>query len=279
MEVEGALSQEEVDNLHRSKKKQKQGVVKDFSGVSVVKETQLLGEQASVSSRPDICRGSLINSGANNGDDDSEYHSDSKADEEDSDSEEEFLSTLDPLCPVVKLSKKELKNLSIPWKRAVIVKLLGKKVGLKMLPNRLAKLWQPKSFMDIIYLENDYFLPPPVTPSVQSLRKQRRAVSPSVGPSVQQSARAVQPFRSRSAAAFRSSVAPSAPPFRSHRNVQQRQVLRSVPIYSVAAPEQLRQLRSTLFSNSVAAPLSSSVAAPLSSSDLLRSQLRFAAPT
>lgn len=38
------------------------------------------------------------------------------------------------------------------------MKLLGKRVGLRFFQNRLMKMWQPVGTMDVIDLENDYFL-------------------------------------------------------------------------------------------------------------------------
>ncbi|KAJ1377413.1 Ribonuclease H-like superfamily [Sesbania bispinosa] len=72
--------------------------------------------------------------------------------------DEELLASWDPLCPIAKLTKEEKKCICIPWKRSVIIKLMGKRIGFKMLQNRLSKLWQPSSGMEIIDLENDYFL-------------------------------------------------------------------------------------------------------------------------
>ncbi|KAJ1408029.1 hypothetical protein SESBI_23885 [Sesbania bispinosa] len=64
----------------------------------------------------------------------------------------------DPLCPTVKVSKAELKYPCQPWRKAILVKLLGKRLGMKFLRQRLIKLWQPEGGMDMIDLENDYFL-------------------------------------------------------------------------------------------------------------------------
>ncbi|KAJ1406035.1 hypothetical protein SESBI_25487 [Sesbania bispinosa] len=64
----------------------------------------------------------------------------------------------DPLCPIVKVTKAEIKYACQPWRIAIIVKLLGQKMGMKFLRQRLIKLWQPEGGMDMIDLENDYFL-------------------------------------------------------------------------------------------------------------------------
>ncbi|KAJ1401838.1 hypothetical protein SESBI_28468 [Sesbania bispinosa] len=56
------------------------------------------------------------------------------------------------------VSVDQLKRACKPWQNSVIVKLLGKKVGLKFLQLRLLKLWNTLGDMEIIDLEYDYFL-------------------------------------------------------------------------------------------------------------------------
>lgn len=62
------------------------------------------------------------------------------------------------MFPVISVSKEETKAACQPWKRALIDKLLGKQIGLRFLHNRLLKLWNPKGEMEIVDLENYYFL-------------------------------------------------------------------------------------------------------------------------
>lgn len=64
----------------------------------------------------------------------------------------------DPLCPVFKVTKEELKEAQQQWRMLLIVNLLGKKVGLRILQTRLMKLWKPIGVMDVIDLENDYYI-------------------------------------------------------------------------------------------------------------------------
>ncbi|KAJ1439231.1 hypothetical protein SESBI_02602 [Sesbania bispinosa] len=181
------LSAEEADNLVRNNKEQKhvsfpEPLLVESQTVSLVKESPLqesLPQADSVQMPKDLfptttslnfLRGVVsykdIFIGANEG---SEHESDSGCDSFSSDSgdedngdedqiDEELLSLWDPGCPIVKISKKEKKSICIPWKRTVIIKLLGKRVGYKMLQNRLYKLWHPSSGMEIIDLENEYFL-------------------------------------------------------------------------------------------------------------------------
>ncbi|XP_057418503.1 uncharacterized protein LOC130712715 [Lotus japonicus] len=65
---------------------------------------------------------------------------------------------IDPLCPVIKITKQELREARSPWKKAVIVQLLGKKMGLGFMRTRLQNLWQPLGSMEIIDLAHGYFV-------------------------------------------------------------------------------------------------------------------------
>ncbi|XP_061349017.1 uncharacterized protein LOC133294382 [Gastrolobium bilobum] len=64
----------------------------------------------------------------------------------------------DPFCPTYRFSKELYKESCRPWKQAVIIKLLGKKVGVKFLLNRLLKMWNLSGTHEFIDMENDYFL-------------------------------------------------------------------------------------------------------------------------
>lgn len=64
----------------------------------------------------------------------------------------------DPECPAIKLTKKEKLRLRKPWRQSLIIKVMGRKVGYAYLLNRLNTIWHPKSRMELITLENDYFL-------------------------------------------------------------------------------------------------------------------------
>ncbi|KAJ1437591.1 hypothetical protein SESBI_03587 [Sesbania bispinosa] len=140
------LSQEEKNNLRRSTKKQKHVRL----SLNLIEELFLIRIYVWAPPSPQV----------DHEDDDGvdEGYSYSSDSEEDDSDLQDFLAKRDPLCPIDKITKREKKNLAIPWKRAIIVKLLRKKIGLKLLQSRLSKLWQPFSSMDIIDLENDYFL-------------------------------------------------------------------------------------------------------------------------
>ncbi|XP_073015397.1 uncharacterized protein [Primulina eburnea] len=61
-------------------------------------------------------------------------------------------------CPVIKLSKEEKNRLRAPWRQTLIVKVLGRSIGYNYLLRRIKTLWKPKSLIDLVALENDYFI-------------------------------------------------------------------------------------------------------------------------
>lgn len=61
-------------------------------------------------------------------------------------------------CPIIKLTKEEKRNIHRPWKLVLIIKVLGRKVGYNCLLNRIKPLWHPKSKMDLVAIEYDYFV-------------------------------------------------------------------------------------------------------------------------
>ncbi|CAI8594615.1 unnamed protein product [Vicia faba] len=61
-------------------------------------------------------------------------------------------------CPNFIFSEEEEKRIQKPWRRDVIVKLLGKRIGYKVLESRLNQIWVHKGIISIIDLSNDYYL-------------------------------------------------------------------------------------------------------------------------
>jgi hypothetical protein len=61
-------------------------------------------------------------------------------------------------CPEFVFSKQEEKRIYRPWRRGVIVKLLGRRIGYKALETRLKQMWVRKGVISIIDLSNDYYL-------------------------------------------------------------------------------------------------------------------------
>ncbi|XP_058727196.1 uncharacterized protein LOC131598631 [Vicia villosa] len=61
-------------------------------------------------------------------------------------------------CPSFIFSEAEEKRIQKRWRRGVIVKLLGRKIGYKALETRLNQMWVRKGVISIIDLSNDYYL-------------------------------------------------------------------------------------------------------------------------
>lgn len=66
--------------------------------------------------------------------------------------------TFNPLRPKVSLSKEEIREARKPWVNSVIIKLLGRRINMKFLQQRLLKMWNPAGELALIDLENDYYL-------------------------------------------------------------------------------------------------------------------------
>lgn len=64
----------------------------------------------------------------------------------------------DPTCPNIRLSAKEKEHIREPWRQMLIVKVMGRMVGYVYLLRRLQAMWRPKSRIELIALDNDYFL-------------------------------------------------------------------------------------------------------------------------
>lgn len=95
-----------------------------------------------------------------NGADYNESSEDSEMwDDEDSEEEsfnEEFKDH-DPLCPHINITTEERK-LFKPWRKALIIKLLRRRIGYKFLYSRLSKLWNLSGNFELIDLQNKFFL-------------------------------------------------------------------------------------------------------------------------
>lgn len=74
------------------------------------------------------------------------------------DEEEDEDMENDKECPLIRLTKEEKARLRRPWRQSLIIKVMGKKVGYTYLLRRLNTIWNPKSRMELITLDNDYFL-------------------------------------------------------------------------------------------------------------------------
>ncbi|XP_058763130.1 uncharacterized protein LOC131636537 [Vicia villosa] len=61
-------------------------------------------------------------------------------------------------CPEIILSEKEEERIAGPWRKGVIVKMLGKRIGYRALENRLNQMWARNGTISVVDLGNDYFM-------------------------------------------------------------------------------------------------------------------------
>ncbi|XLR48017.1 hypothetical protein S83_032677 [Arachis hypogaea] len=61
-------------------------------------------------------------------------------------------------CPTIPVSKEEFEDWCKPWRNALIIKVLGKRVGLAFLEQRLKRDWVKKGTIHVIDMDRDYFL-------------------------------------------------------------------------------------------------------------------------
>lgn len=58
----------------------------------------------------------------------------------------------DPLCPSIHITAEERENLCRPWRKALIIKLLGRRIGYRILYGRIQKLWNLAGTFELIDL-------------------------------------------------------------------------------------------------------------------------------
>ncbi|XP_031124226.1 uncharacterized protein LOC116026940 [Ipomoea triloba] len=75
-----------------------------------------------------------------------------------SDDEEEADDDVDPHCPIIRVTREEKVRLRSKWKQTLIVKVMGRNVGYGYLLRRLTSLWKPKARMELVTVDNGYFL-------------------------------------------------------------------------------------------------------------------------
>ncbi|XP_031120629.1 uncharacterized protein LOC116023759 [Ipomoea triloba] len=75
-----------------------------------------------------------------------------------SDDEEEADDDIDINCPVIRLSREEKVRLWSKLKQTLIVKVMGRSMGYGYLLRRLTSLWRPKARMELVTVDNRYFL-------------------------------------------------------------------------------------------------------------------------
>ncbi|RYR43110.1 hypothetical protein Ahy_A08g039539 [Arachis hypogaea] len=61
-------------------------------------------------------------------------------------------------CPTIPVSKEEFEEWYKPWKNALMVKVLGKRVSFSFMEQRLRRDWEGKGKIHVIDMNHDYFL-------------------------------------------------------------------------------------------------------------------------
>ncbi|XP_061357635.1 uncharacterized protein LOC133301939 [Gastrolobium bilobum] len=64
----------------------------------------------------------------------------------------------DPLCPSFKLSREQHKEDCKQWRRALIIKLLGKRMGARFLMARVIRMWNLMGVYEVIDMDNGYLV-------------------------------------------------------------------------------------------------------------------------
>ncbi|XP_061363633.1 uncharacterized protein LOC133307191 [Gastrolobium bilobum] len=64
----------------------------------------------------------------------------------------------DPLCPSFKLSREQHKEDCKQWRKALIIKLLGKRMGARFLMARVIRMWNLMGVYEVIDMDNGYLV-------------------------------------------------------------------------------------------------------------------------
>ncbi|XP_031124339.1 uncharacterized protein LOC116027054 [Ipomoea triloba] len=75
-----------------------------------------------------------------------------------SEDEEDGDDDIDKNCPIIRLTREEKVRLRSKWKQTLIVKVMGRNVGYVYLLKRLTALWRPKARMELVTIDNGYYL-------------------------------------------------------------------------------------------------------------------------
>lgn len=132
----------------------------ELSDAEMREEEKTVTPQQNINNKQYISYKSMLLGVNGDEDDHSSNLEGSESDEEDSGNEmhDNDINLLDPLCPFIPITTEERKNLCRPWKRAIINKLLGRRIGYRTLVGRLSKLWNLTGNFELIDLHNDFFL-------------------------------------------------------------------------------------------------------------------------
>ncbi|GFY84131.1 hypothetical protein Acr_03g0009050 [Actinidia rufa] len=90
------------------------------------------------------------------------WYTGSGSDDDDDDSSENNTNPITVLCdgpiPTIAFSKAEIKSLRAPWRKVLIVKLLGRRVCYKVLNQIMEPSWILKSKFQVLAWHRDYYV-------------------------------------------------------------------------------------------------------------------------
>ncbi|KAJ4833493.1 hypothetical protein Tsubulata_006664 [Turnera subulata] len=87
-----------------------------------------------------------------------EIEMEENTEELDSDSDSDSGDEEDPTCPTIRLSRREKARLRSPWRRTLIVKMLGKRMSFRFMERKLRELWSVAGQVYVTDIGNDFFL-------------------------------------------------------------------------------------------------------------------------
>lgn len=158
-------SQEDLDLLERSTKKTKtdqntpmmEALVVEASGVDLdaaQKEKQHDGDRFAGDKQRRSYKETLFGRKDNKEDEESDRAEREKEVSDDEGSDDEG----DGDCPNIRFTKEEKAEMRKPWNQTLIIKVMGRKVGYNYLLNRIKSLWRPQAPMELMAINDDYFL-------------------------------------------------------------------------------------------------------------------------
>lgn len=123
-------------------------------GVQAMEEVPKSPERRLVSYRDLVAGANARESVESFSDDEENWNGENLSDDE----EDEDGALKKKLGPGDDICKKERIELCRPWRKSLIIKVLGKEVGYRFLLNRLQKMWNPAGKLDMIDFKNNFFL-------------------------------------------------------------------------------------------------------------------------
>ncbi|CAL5432622.1 unnamed protein product [Camellia sinensis] len=155
-----SISSEETDLFRRSTKKIKRrredGSLEEIDDDGSGSFGMDFGEAREVSYTPSRLPGSSFMAALTSDNTKLWYQGDS--DDEDTTLHEAADTQMVPDCPRITVLPEELSTLRAPWRKALIVKVLGRAVGYRLLTQRMKQIWQLQHSIDVVDVGEGYYL-------------------------------------------------------------------------------------------------------------------------